>query len=208
MKKLAILWLLAFSLIGCGTEQEKRVLQAEFDESNPSGNSAICVTTGEGPTFWLSFTEPYETHTIDPSVDDYDYLVKVNNRRNKRLAIFAQLGLLNQQALANGQYRYTLTELGSNYLYKDNRFCFGRVVIVDMKYQKKQDGKRLYTYDYYLENVPDWANNPLLDEINSVIRKIARQTGEIKTGTWGGMVFLTSDKRQIAWGEHVGKGIY
>ena len=202
MKKLAILWLLAFSLIGCGTEQEKRVLQAEFDESNPSGNSAICVTTGGGPTVWLSFTEPYETHTIDPDLDDYNYLVIVNNRRNKRLAIFAQLGLLNQQALANGQYRYTLTELGSNYLYKDNRFCFGRVVIVDMKYQKKQDGKHLYTYRYYLENVPDWANNPLLDEINAVIRDIIALTPETKGRS--GSVFLTSDKRQIALGEPAG----
>ncbi len=206
MKKLAILWLLVFSLIGCGTEQEKRVLQAEFDESNPSGNSAICLSNGLNPREWINLTEPYTTYDITPGIERYDYLVMANNWLNKRLAIFAQLGLLNQQALANGQYRYTLTELGSNYLYKDNRFCFGRVVIVDMKYQKKQDGKRLYTYRYYLENVPDWANNPLLDEINSVIRKIIQRTPETKAR--GGMVFLTSNKREVAWGERVGRRIF
>ncbi|MBX4133964.1 hypothetical protein JMI89_10040 [Frischella sp. Ac48] len=202
MKKLAILWLLVFSLIGCGTEQEKRVLQAEFDESNPSGNSAICLSNGLNPREWINLTEPYTTYDITPGIERYDYLVMANNWLNKRLAIFAQLGLLNQQALANGQYRYTLTELGAKYLYKDNRFCFGRVVIVDMKYQKKQDGKHLYTYRYYLENVPDWANNPLLDEINSVIRDIIARTAETKAR--GGMVFLTSNKREVAWGDPAG----
>ena len=206
MKKLAILWLLVFSLIGCGTEQEKRVLQAEFDESNPSGNSAICLSSGLNPREWINLTEPYTTYDITPGIERYDYLVMANNWLNKRLAIFAQLGLLNQQALANGQYRYSLTELGAKYLYKDNRFCFGRVVIVDMKYQKKQDGKRLYTYRYYLENVPDWANNPLLDEINSVIRKIIALTPETKGRS--GMIFLTSDKRQVAWGGRVGSRIF
>ena len=206
MKKLAILWLLAFSLIGCGTEQEKRVLQAEFDESNPSGNSAICLSSVSNPSDSINLTEPYTTSDITPGIEDYDYLVMANNWLNKRLAIFAQLGLLNQQALANGQYRYTLTELGAKYLDEDKLFCFGRVVIVDMKYQKKQDGKRLYTYRYYLENVPDWANNPLLDEINSVIRKIIALTPETKGRS--GSVFLTSNKREVAWGERVGRRIF
>ena len=206
MKKLAILWLLAFSLIGCGTEQEKRVLQAEFDESNPSGDRAICLSNSLNPREWINLTEPYTTYDITPGIERYDYLVLANNRRNKRLAIFAQLGLLNQQALANGQYRYTLTELGAKYFDEDKLFCFGRVVIVDMEFEKKQDGKRLYTYRYYLENVPDWANNPLLDEINSVIRKIIQRTPETKAR--GGMVFLTSNKREVAWGERVGRRIF
>ncbi|MBC9132023.1 hypothetical protein FcAc13_12015, partial [Frischella sp. Ac13] len=58
----------------------------------------------------------------------------------------------------------------------------------------------------YLENVPDWANNPLLDEINAVIRDIIALTPETKGRS--GSVFLTSNKREVAWGERVGRRIF
>lgn len=177
---LLLISLLTLSLAGCSYEEEKNILQTTFDKSNPKGNSAMCIETRGNYQARMNLNEPYETYDVVPGVDRYEYLNRVNGWRNERLAIFAEIGLLNQEKLPNGQYRYTPTDEGRLYIseHDSDRFCFGRVVVTTIKYEKEQDGQSLFTYGYYLENVPNWAKDERLDKINRQIKLILALTPE------------------------------
>ncbi|RKS84416.1 hypothetical protein DES39_2179, partial [Orbus hercynius] len=129
-----VMVLTLFLLVGCENAELKKTLQTGFDNANPTGTRGVCFTVGR-------IDYPYTTKEVTGKLDEYGYnrFIDGNNILNKRLAMFARLGLLSETAALddNGQptgfYQYDFTDEGKQYggMYpkNDQFFCFGRVVV-------------------------------------------------------------------------------
>ena len=154
-------------LAGCDMNDYKTRIQNENDYNNKTGNKAVCLRVGQIFPDMYPYTIHYLEGEIDPN-DPYDK-IRQNNKLNLKLSLYAKEGLFTEELVGyNGDkplYRYNLTDEALKYLDRDwwggTNFCFGRVVvekILDVDNQMK--GKRMVSFSYHMENVPNWIKNP------------------------------------------------
>ena len=154
-------------LTGCDMNDYKTRIQNENDYINKTGNKAVCLEVGDLTRGMYPYTIHYLEGEIDPK-DPYDK-IKLNRRLNLKLSLYAKEGLFTEELVGyDGDkplYRYNLTDEALKYLDRDwwggTNFCFGRVVvekILDVDNQMK--GKRMVSFSYHMENVPNWIKNP------------------------------------------------
>ncbi|RKS84818.1 hypothetical protein DES39_2035 [Orbus hercynius] len=162
-----------FLLVGCENADIKKTLQAGFDNANPTGTRGVCFTVGR-------IDYPYTTKEVTGKLDEYGYnrFIDGNNILNKRLAMFARLGLLSETAAVddNGQptgfYQYNFTDEGLKYKAyylggTSQVFCFGRVVVDSIGNKLWEPNKTTMTFTYYYHvegEIPEWAKSPELNE--------------------------------------------
>ena len=154
-------------LAGCDMHDYKTRIQNENDYNNKTGNKAVCLRVGQIFPDMYPYTIHYLEGEIDPN-DPYDK-IRQNNKLNLKLSLYAKEGLFTEELVGyDGDkplYRYNLTDEALKYLDRDwwggTNFCFGRVVvekILDVDNQMK--GKRMVSFSYHMENVPNWIKNP------------------------------------------------
>ena len=154
-------------LTGCDMNDYKTRIQSENDYKNKSGNRAVCLRVGKIFPDMYPYTIHYLEGEIDP--DDPHDKIYANNELNLKLSLYAKEGLFTEELVGyDGDkplYRYNLTDEGLKYIDKKwwggTNFCFGRVVvekILDVDNQMK--GKRMVSFSYHMENVPNWIKNP------------------------------------------------
>ncbi len=152
-------------LTGCDMNDYKTRIQSENDSNNKTGNKAICLEVGNLTRKMYPYTIHYLEGEIDPD-DPYDK-IDANNELNLKLSLYAKEGLFTEELVGyDGDkplYRYNLTDEGLKYVdwWGGTNFCFGRVVvekILDVDNQMK--GKRMVSFSYHMENVPNWIKNP------------------------------------------------
>ncbi|WP_392563384.1 hypothetical protein RHO13_08125 [Orbus wheelerorum] len=153
-------------LSGCDSTDYKARIQRENDRKNPSANKSACVAVGDLRQNDYPYTIKYLVGEIDP--DDRWDKIKLNNRLNLRLSLFAKEGLFTAEAVGyDGDkplYRYDLTDEGRKYVnwWGGTNFCFGRIVVDSIKnVENAQDGDNLrkVNFIYHLENIPTWIQN-------------------------------------------------
>lgn len=189
--------LLCIIIWGCDNYSElKDVLQKRNDELNPNGNRAFCYYIGD-------FKFPYIFESI--SENDNKSMAHSKEKLAVRLPIFVNIGLLSREAVnsnanvSNGSvsYKYSLTDEGRKYQYAfdrhlatrmqyENNFCFGHIVIQDVKGVKKLDygnnaaipKERVVVFYYLLENIPTWARSKeLFESYNIRGENVSKDTG-------------------------------
>ena len=154
-------------LAGCDMHDYKTRIQNENDYNNKTGNKAVCLRVGQIFPDMYPYTIHYLEGEIDPN-DPYDK-IRQNNKLNLKLSLYAKEGLFTEELVGyDGDkplYRYNLTDEALKYLDRDwwggTNFCFGRVVvekILDVDNQMK--GKRMVSFSYHMDNVPNWIKNP------------------------------------------------
>ena len=152
-------------LAGCDMNDYKTRIQNENDYNNKTGNKAVCLWVGKIFPDMYPYTIHYLEGEIDPN-DPHDK-IRRNNKLNLKLSLYAKEGLFTEELVGyegdKPLYRYNLTDEGLKYVdwWGGTNFCFGRVVvekILDVDNQMK--GKRMVSFSYHMENVPNWIKNP------------------------------------------------
>ncbi|MBK5142201.1 hypothetical protein I2494_00450 [Budviciaceae bacterium BWR-B9] len=183
------LCLVCLTVFGCDSYSDEKInLQHEYDILNPQGNKAFCYYIG-------NVTFPYVVEPITSKDEDWSSYNK--KKLDVRLPAFVKAGLLNKELINNSLsiYKYSLTKEGEKYLsthirnlgdgsIKSNSyFCFGKIVIENIKDVNKvkyENGNQYFTetnvtFSYFVENIPEWIssvallepynmNSPLLDK--------------------------------------------
>ena len=152
-------------LTGCDMNDYKTRIQNENDYNNKTGNRAICLEVGDLTRGMYPYTIHYLEGEIDPK-DPYDK-IKLNRRLNLKLSLYAKEGLFTEELVGyDGDkplYRYNLTDEGLKYVdwWGGTNFCFGRIVVEKiLDVDNQMEGKRMVSFNYHMENVPNWIKNP------------------------------------------------
>lgn len=174
-KRVIVVFLL-FLLAGCEDDEIKNLLQSGLDKGNPTGTRGVCFIVDK-------IDYPYTTKYIEGDLDEdsaISFKKKLNESLNKRLAMFARLGLLSEQPAEdeNGQltgfYQYDVSDEGRKYhayALHGNRsvFCFGHVVIDSIRGKQWDvaETQADVSYYYHVEGeIPAWATSPELSIIS------------------------------------------
>ena len=152
-------------LTGCDMNDYKTRIQNENDYNNKTGNKAVCLRVGQIFPDMYPYTIHYLEGEIDP--DDPHDKIRRNNKLNLKLSLYAKEGLFTEELVGyDGDkplYRYKLTDEGLKYVdwWGGTNFCFGRVVVEKiLDVDNQMQGKRMVSFNYHMENVPNWIKNP------------------------------------------------
>ena len=154
-------------LTGCDMNDYKTRIQSENDYNNKTGNKAVCLRVGQIFPDMYPYTIHYLEGEIDP--DDPHDKIYANNELNLKLSLYAKEGLFTEELVGyDGDkplYRYNLTDEALKYLDRDwwggTNFCFGRVVVEKiLDVDNQMQGKRMVSFSYHMDNVPNWIKNP------------------------------------------------